>query len=422
MENKNAEIITIGEEYASRRDACTGADVIAKMLSDVGVSQKSRYYVDTDEEEIFAAVSESVDRYEMTFITGNFVGFSPLSTRAVSRLLGVDPVNDMSLFSCMNSYAKKHDIVLNDSIQKYAMLPRGASALICDSVPLSGFIIERDGKTIVSLPGSPEFISLICEECLADRFKNLIDDRPAERRLDFIGCKVAQVVAEAERIEGKYPGVSAKVFQPTAEFVLSVSVPGAGVSRAEELMEKAVADVVSGPLSEYYYGADTDLPTEVVRRLAENKETLSTAESCTGGLIAKLITDVPGASEVFPGSIVSYSNEIKKTFLGVDEVILRDYGAVSHRVAVQMAEGVRRRMNTNWGIGVTGIAGPGGGTPDKPVGLVYIAIASKSRTRVLKFNVDGSRDDVRNTVAKYALRELLVRIISRERRKAQEEE
>ena len=142
----------------------------------------------------------------------------------------------------------------------------------------------------------------------------------------------------------------------------------------------------------------------------------------TGGLVAKLITDVPGSSDVFEGSVVSYSNDVKTDMLGVDDEVLDDYGAVSHKVAILMAEGVRRRMHTDWAIGITGIAGPGGGTPDKPVGLVYVAIVSRMRSRVLKFNIDGNRDMIRNSVAKYALRELLVRIIKRERRKEKEEE
>ncbi len=420
MEKKNAEIITIGEEYISHRDVTVGADVIARFLNDTGIAQKSRYYVDSDEEEIFSAVVESMERYEMTFITGSFIGFMKIAARVVARSLGVSVVSSSELFSCFKSYAKKHDIELPPEAENYAVSPEGASPLICEDVPLSGYVCEKNGRTVVVVPGNPEFVSLICDQCLAERFRIYADDRTEEKRLNLIGCKYGDIMRETERIRRKYPSVRANVFQGTGEFSIALSVPGACHDRAEAVINDAFSDVMCGPLAEHIYGCDTDLPAEIVRRLAEDGDKLATAESCTGGLIAKLITDVPGASEVFPGGVVSYSNEIKKEFLGVDGEVLAEYGAVSHRVAIQMAEGVRHKMGADWGIGVTGIAGPGGGTPDKPVGLVYIAIASKVRSRVLKFNVDGDRENVRASVARYALRELLYRMMRREKRKEQE--
>ena len=417
MEAKNAEIITIGEEYSVCREAVTSADVIAVLLGRVGITQKSRYYVDFDDEEICAAVTESIERYDVTVITGSSVDFSHRMTGLLSRVLGVDPVSDVTLYSCMKSYAKKHESFLTEEAEKYAMLPRGASAFSCESVPISGYAFVRDGKTVVVLPGNPQFVSLICDQCLEKFFEYCAVDRRAVRRIDLIGCKPAEANAEAERIESRHPGVRVAVHTLIAETMLEITAPGAGADREEALVEAAEKDVMQGFLSEKIYGADTDLPTEIVRMLAKKKYTLSTAESCTGGLVAKLITDVPGASAVFPGSVVSYSNAIKTNVLGVDPEVLGEYGAVSHRVAIQMAEGVRRIMGTDWGIGITGIAGPGGGTPEKPVGLVYLAIASSRRSRVLKFNVDGDRDNVRYTVAYYALRELLTRMINHDRRR-----
>lgn len=419
MENKNAEIITIGEEYPRREAAGTAADVIAAFLCDIGIVQKSRYYVARDEEEIHAALCESMERYDVTFITGNFVDFPVLTANALARILGVNTVGNAPLYSCMKSYAKKHDAVLSESAQDLTIVPKGAEPLICESVPISGYTCEKDGKLAVVLPGSPDFISLICEQCLALFFESYREDRTAERKINLIGCKMPQVVAQGRILEKKYPEVSISISQPTAEITFAVSVPGAGMARASELLDKVTKDITEGELAEYVYGVDTDLQTEIVRRLTERKQTVATAESCTGGLIAKLITDVPGSSAVFPGGVVSYSNEIKRNFLGVKEETLMEYGAVSHKVAIQMAEGVRHKMGANWGIGITGIAGPGGGSPEKPVGLVYLAISSRARSKVLKFNIEGNRENVRSAVAKYALRELLIRLMSSKKRRSE---
>lgn len=156
--------------------------------------------------------------------------------------------------------------------------------------------------------------------------------------------------------------------------------------------------------------AEITIEQHIVKRLSDARSTLATAESCTGGLIAHRLTNIPGASDCLVGGIVAYSNVVKVSFLGVDSLVLQNEGAVSEPVARQMAEGARQAFETDFGIGVTGIAGPGGGSEEKPVGLVYIAVAHAAETRVSRNLFNGSRAEIKQHTAQRAL-ELLAEIL-----------
>jgi len=171
--------------------------------------------------------------------------------------------------------------------------------------------------------------------------------------------------------------------------------------------KKALKRLTASEVGDSVYGTDTDLATEIVRILTKQKKTVSFAESCTGGLLASMLVAVPGSSEVFDGSLITYANQIKHDYLEVRASTLESEGAVSRKCAAQMAEGARRAMHADFGVGITGIAGPGGGSPEKPVGLVYVAVSERGESAsVHKFNFHGSRSDIRAAAAAYALREL----------------
>lgn len=410
----NTEIITVGREEESCVDSASGADVIARAVERAGAVEKSRYYLPGRPDEVVEAIKESLARYDLTIITGSSTEFPYLAARAAAKALGVEAVKNVAIFRNMQIYARNHGVELDSEAETMCLVPDGAAALECDKVPVCGYFYSRNGTSLVVLPGCSENISIMCELSLPSVFSDLKPVGESSRRINLVGCKIPDAIAEAKRVSALAPSLRAEVFQPAAEAVIELTAPGVSPSNAFKMIDSAERAIRSGPLGDKVYGVDCTMQEAVVRKLAAEHSTLSTAESCTGGLVAKLITDVPGASDVFPGGVVSYSNEIKYSILGVDEEILALHGAVSHQCAVKMAEGVRRVMGTSWGIGITGIAGPGGGSPEKPVGLVYVAIASKHRTLVSKYNISGDRETVRSTVAKYALRELLLRLLKRE--------
>ena len=413
---KKAEIIIIGEEHAYTKASATGADVIAHTISVAGFAEKSRYYVDLDPDDVLSALDESYKRYDMTVLTGNSLDFPVTAAKACAKVLDLKTVTNTTIYACMRSYAKKHGSSLTDGAYDLCIVPEGATVLECESVPITGYYLERDGKYLFVLPGTPEYIGIICETVLQPIIAGLDVDLPARTRVNLINAKLASLHIETARIERDFPGVCARAYHLTAESALELSAPGLPQEEGRALIDRALASIRSGVLHDNVYGTDTTLPEAVVDCLRRTGKTLAAAESCTGGLLAKMLTDVPGSSDVFPGGVVSYSNSIKRAFLGVTQEVLEEYGAVSHRCAIQMSEGAVKYLAADWGIGITGIAGPGGGTPEKPVGLVYVSIANSHRSRVLKYQIEGDRETVRTTVAKYALRELLVRMLRHERR------
>ena len=403
MRPTNAEIIIVGNEVASCVASFTGADVIARELKKCGVEQKSRYYVASEENDVVEALKESFARYDITVLTGCTVTFPPLAAKSIADAAGVGIRRSDEIFEAIRSYARRHDAPVNEEARPFAVVPDGAETLKCGAVPIPGYVWKRDGKMIVVLPGCAENVEVMCETCLPQLFADFVPPY-ATSRVGFINCKLTDADREAKRICSLIPGLSASVVQSVAEISIDF------FADSDEIIRQAIEMLRFSPVGPSIYGVNIDLPTALVRKLTELGHRMATAESCTGGLVAKLITDIPGSSEVFPGGIVSYSNELKMSSLGVSAATLAEHGAVSHQCAVQMAEGIRKKLNVDWAVAITGIAGPGGGTPEKPVGLVYVAVSSRRRTSVSKYNIAGDRENVRNTVAKYAMRSLLTRL------------
>jgi nicotinamide-nucleotide amidase len=194
------------------------------------------------------------------------------------------------------------------------------------------------------------------------------------------------------------------------EVRLRVTASGKSVQECEILVAGAIEQIKNSEIGSYIYGIDTTLASALVGRLRENGKTVATAESCTGGLIAKRITDVAGSSEIFGYGCVTYANEAKMKLLSVKEESLKAYGAVSEQTASEMAMGVRALSGADVGIATTGIAGPGGGTAEKAVGLVYLGIASEKGVRTVKLLLKGDRDRVRILASSNALAEALKEI------------
>ncbi|HEY7536970.1 MAG TPA: nicotinamide-nucleotide amidohydrolase family protein [Gaiellaceae bacterium] len=286
-------------------------------------------------------------------------------------------------------------------IRKQASVPEGAViAGLAGTAP--ALVLELDGRVAVTLPGPPRELQALWPVVVATRpFQRLLGRaRPPERRvLRLYGVPEAAVAEALEAAGGDGDGVEATICARDFEIHVDLLVDSGAGERADTL-ETALVE----RLEQFVFTRD-ETPVEglVLALCRERGLTLATAESCTGGLVAARLTSVPGSSDVFVGAIVAYANEVKAAELGVSTEVLREHGAVSSEAAAEMAQGARERLQADVAVAVTGIAGPGGGSPDKPVGLVFLHAAGPDGERMIDFVSPGDRETVRTRATVAAL-------------------
>jgi len=402
------ELINTGSELVLGFTVNTHLTYIARQLAGIGLRLDRQVTVADDRAEMRAAVEEALARSDVLIITGGLGPTSDDFTRdVVAELLGRKLVRDEAVADHIRERIRKRAIRLPESIYVQALVPVGAQVLPNHQGTAPGLALDHDGKLVLLLPGPPRELKPMFDEYVLPVLKKQFG---AQARFD---CRTFKVVGLAESIveEKVAPaladlkdielGYSAKMGE--VEVRIITHLPSTA-DEAEKRIRTALADAI--------YGVGGDRLEEiVVRMLAAARKTIAVAESCTGGAIANRITNVSGSSEVFIDGCVTYSNESKVRLLGVREETLAAHGAVSEEVAREMAEGIRTRSGTDFAISTTGIAGPTGGTPDKPVGLVYIGFATPERTDVRRHLLTFDRETFKFFVSQYALdvvrRELL---------------
>lgn len=301
-----------------------------------------------------------------------------------------------------------------DGVRKQATLPTG-------SIPLGpagtapGLVVEAAGCVVVVMPGPPGELKRLWPLALETAPVQAVlarASKPSRRALRFYGASESAVAKALAEAGGDGNGVEATICARDFEIHVDLVVAPGAEARAD-----AIAAGLREPLQRYLFAEDERTVQEIVLELCTVRGlTMATAESCTGGLVAARLTSVPGASDVFVGGIVAYSDDVKRAELGVSEDMLAEHGAVSAEVAAAMADGVRERLGADVGVAVTGVAGPGGGTPEKPVGLVHFHAAGPDGEESLRFDLPGEREWIRSRSAVVALhltRRLLQRAQSR---------
>lgn len=282
-------------------------------------------------------------------------------------------------------------------------MPKGAVVLKNDCGTAPGCMMERDGKMMILLPGPPMEMKAMYDGYVRPLLLQKSDSVISSRTMRLFGIgesKAESLIADLIR-ESDNPTIAP--YAKMCEVHLRLTAKGKNEAEAEQMLNEA-EEKVSRILGQYCYGYDEDdLETVAVHTLMEKKKTLAVAESCTGGMIAKMITEVAGSSQVFTHGFVTYANEAKEQLLGVDKRVLEQLGAVSDLTAIQMCRGARKVSGADYALSVTGIAGPGGGTAKKPVGLVYIGLATPKGVRCKKLQLSGSRDKIRTQTAMNAL-------------------
>jgi len=402
------ELINTGSELVLGFTVNTHLSYIARQLASIGLRLDRQVTVADDRAEMRAAVEEALQRSDVLIITGGLGPTSDDFTRdVVAELLGRKLMRDEAVAAAITERIRKRRIQLPDSIYVQALVPVGAQVLPNRNGTAPGLALDQDGRLVLLLPGPPRELKPMFEEYVLPVLEKHFGD---QARFD---CRVFKVVGLAESIveEKVAPGLadlkdvelgySAKMGEVEVRIITHLQ------STADEA-EKRIRAALGGNI----YGIDSDrLEETVVKMLAAAHKTIAVAESCTGGTISNRITNVSGSSDVFINGCVTYSNESKVRLLGVREETLKAHGAVSEEVAREMAEGIRARSKTDFGISTTGIAGPTGGTPEKPVGLVYIGFATPERTEVKRHMLTFDRETFKFFVSQYALdavrRELL---------------
>lgn len=400
----NAEIIAVGTELLLGQILNTNAQYLSKRLSELGIDVYYQTVVGDNAARLTEALECAFSRSAAVFITG---GLGPtaddLTKETVSEYFGLKLILDEGSLSAMEQYFKNICRPMPLGNKKQAMIPEGAFILKNDAGTAPGCIIEKGGRYACLLPGPPKELVPMFENYARPYFKKFEGGGIYSRVLRVFGMGESEV---GERLADMAKSLKNPTLAPYAkegEVTVRVTAKAIDEGDANALIapidreiRKRLGDVVYG------YGDDESLCGVVCKMLQERSMTLATAESCTGGLLAKNITDVAGASKIFEQGIVVYSNTAKIKYLGVSPESLNEHGAVSAQVAREMARGMRAAANSDIAIGITGIAGPGGGSAQKPVGLVYIALAHGGGAEDLRLNLSGSRERIRERAALYA--------------------
>ena len=378
-----ADIITIGDEILIGQIIDTNSAWIAARLGEIGVSIRRKYSIGDRREEIISAVEESMAKAEITIITG---GLGPtkddITKRVLAEIFNSPMVCHTETYERVERMMAARGIAFNDLNKGQAMVPECCTVLANHKGTAPGMWFERNGRVVVSLPGVPfEMEGLMIESVLPLLTRHFELSSVVHRTAITYGLAesmMAELIAPWE--DALPPHLHLAYLPSPSQLRLRLSAYDVDKEQAEREFDEQFAKLIP-ILGDYFVGwGDTTVQSAVAEILVKRGETLASAESCTGGVIASKFTAMSGASEYFWGGVVSYDNSVKENVLGVSRHNLETYGAVSEQVARQMAEGVRRLCGTTYGVATTGVAGPTGGSPEKPVGTVWVAVATPTHT------------------------------------------
>ena len=400
-----AEIISVGTELLLGQVINTDASYVARALSELGIDMMFSCTVGDNNGRLKEALTHALERSDLVITTG---GLGPteddLTKETIAECAGAPlVVHEESMKRLKEHFNGRY---MGQNQMKQAMLPEGSTVLLNDRGTAPGCAVEtKEGKIIMMFPGPPsELIPMLHNYGIPFLMKR--ENASIFSMHVHVFGQGEGAVAEmlSDMTDASNPTVA--TYAKEGEMYVRVTAKAENAQKAEEMC-RPVAERIRERIGDCVYGINVDsLEQLAVNLLSERKMTIATAESCSGGLLAKRITDIPGSSKVFEMGAVTYANRIKTLLLDVPEELLEKHGAVSEEVAAAMAEGVRRKSGSDIGIGITGIAGPDGGTEEKPIGLIYVGLSDKDGTVVRKVKVFSHRRPrsyYRYTAASFAL-------------------
>lgn len=408
---RTAACLAVGSELLGGEKLDRNSLTVTSALARFGIAMSEKRVVGDDVDAVAAAVADLLARHDVVVVTGGLGPTADDVTRdAVAQALHRPISHSDEVEELIRQRYREHGRTLPVHAPEMARVVEGARVLPNHRGTAPGMLFDLDGRLLAVLPGPPWEMEEMLERDLLPEVERRSGGIVRTTRTLLLGGVFESDVEE--RVRPLYERFGREQITILASYgvvrlVLSAEGEQTEATRRLDDMELAFRDALGDDLAGVDVGG---LAEAVIRQLRRRGETLATAESCTGGLVGARLTDVPGASEVYEGGVISYSNEVKEHQLGVPLATLIDHGAVSEEVAVAMAGGVRSRLGADWGIGITGIAGPGGGTEDKPVGLVHWAVAGPDGVTARRRVFPGDRSVVREWSLNSAL-DLLRRLV-----------
>lgn len=403
---QTAEILCVGTEILIGDIVNTNAAYLSRQLAALGISQYRQCVVGDNPARMQEAFLESYHRADLVVLSGGLgPTYDDLTKETVCEALGKKLVLHDESLARIKAYFAKRGRPYTDNNQKQAMIPEGAQVLQNDCGTAPGIFLEDPalGKAVLWLPGPPRELTTMFERyalpLLHARTDRILVSRNV--RLVGIGESRAEYMLREWISHAENPTIAP--YCGEGEMRLRVTASARTQEEGARLCDETVARLYESPVAPFIYGVDVTLPEAIVARLTALGKKVATAESCTGGMLAKQLTDVAGASAVTDGGVVAYANEIKCALLGVSAETIAAHTEVSEETAAEMARGVALRFGADIGVSTTGYAGPGGGTEAHPVGTVCFGIYQNGKTEAYTATFPGDRDRVRTLASKYAL-------------------
>jgi nicotinamide-nucleotide amidase len=397
FEPLTAEIIAIGSELLAPDRTDTNSLWLTEKLNRLGIEVKLKTIVGDDDARLEEAIKDAARRSKVIITTG---GLGPteddITRKITARALGRRLLLDETVLAEIRQRFQSFGASMPERNSRQAMVIEDAEVLPNPNGTAPGMFIDHHGTAIVLLPGPPREMRPMFEDHVVERLTARAGGlRVVRRLLRVAGIGESAVDEKIAPIYTQYDNPVTTILFNQSEIEIHLCARGRTEKEANELLDRLSAQLEERLGNAVFSFAGETMEQVVGLKLALGGYTLSVAESCTGGLLAQRITEVPGSSKYFIEGVVAYSNEAKTRTLGVEPMLLLEHGAVSAPVAEAMAEGIRKRAETDFGLSITGIAGPGGGTDEKPVGTVFIALANEIKTEHRKLNLPGDRQLIR---------------------------
>ena len=401
-----AEIIAVGSELLTPSRVETNSLFVTEKLNETGIKVMRKSVVGDREEEIRAVLEAALKESEIVILTG---GLGPtnddITREVVAKILGRELRLHSDIIDGLKARYGAAGLKMTENNRRQAMVPEGAEPLDNPNGTAPGLFLKEGKALVFLLPGPPrELKPMMVATVMKLIRKHKQVSRQFQRRLKLASEVESRVDNLVGPIYTSYPKIKTTILSsPGIIELLFLWVGEEDETVAQHQLEE-LSELIRDQLRDSVFtDQELSLPEVVGQELRKRGKTLASAESCTGGLVGKLLTDVPGSSDYYTGGVVCYSNRSKAELLGVNETTIERLGAVSEAVASQMATGIRLRTGSDIGLSVTGVAGPGGGTPEKPVGLVFVGVSHGAEVGVKKLQFPGTREAIRLRASRVAL-------------------
>jgi len=392
-----AEIIAVGSELLTPDRVDTNSLFLTARLNQLGIEVTRKTVVGDDLAPLRNAFDEAAKRAELIIASGGLGPTEDDRTRdAVAELLGRKLARDPAVMSKIEARFRQLGRRMSEVNARQAMVPEGATVLENDRGTAPGLWLESNGRIVILLPGPPHELKAMFSAQVEPRLARLATGvRLVARELRVAGMGESDVDQRIAPIYTRHDDVQTTILTAPGEIQIHLRIWSKDIPAAEQQLQGIQESIVLALGEAVFTTAGESMEEVVARELTMHHATIATAESCTGGLLAERLTRISGSSAYFLGGVVSYSNTLKSAWVDVPAEIIESRGAVSSEVAVALADGIRRRTGATLGVGITGVAGPTGGTPEKPVGTVHVAIADASGSKERGVHYPGERDRIR---------------------------